>query len=139
MRWASRASFIAVSTASEPDPHRNTRASGIGVSSTRRAASSSAGPLENGSKQEYAAIVRSWVATASAISARPWPAAQYQRLAIASTYSLPSASQTRAPSPRAMTVKDGRVGLAKGCRNGGTAAMARRYATSAHPCATVAA
>ena len=59
-------------------------------------------------------------ATASAISARPWPAAQYHRLAMASTYSLPSVSQTSAPSPRAIVgERRSRVGLAKGCRNGG--------------------
>ena len=66
--------------------------------------------------------MRSWTATASAISARPWPAAQYQRLAIESTYSLPAASHTSAPSPRAIVTNVSRVGLAKGCRNRGSAA-----------------
>ena len=42
-------------------------------------------------------------ATASAISARPWPTFANQRPAVASRYSLPSASQTRQPSPRTST------------------------------------
>ncbi len=48
----SRDSFIAVSTASEPDPQKKTRADSIGVSAVTRSASSSAGRLVNGSKQE---------------------------------------------------------------------------------------
>ncbi len=55
--WASRASFIAESTASEPDPAKNTRASGIVVNEAIRSASASAGAFVNGSKHEYASIV----------------------------------------------------------------------------------
>ena len=49
--------MIAVSTASDPEPQRNTRDDGIGDSPVRRSASSSASGLENGSKQEYASSV----------------------------------------------------------------------------------
>ena len=97
-----RASFIAESTASEPEPAKKTRASGVDVSDTMRSASCSAGALVNGSKHEYVSIVRICSATASAISARPWPTLQYHRLAIASINSLPSLSHRSAPSPRAM-------------------------------------
>ena len=62
---------MAVSMASDPDPHRNTLASGTGASAASRPHSASAGALVNGSKQEYAASVRIWEATASAISPRP--------------------------------------------------------------------
>ena len=47
-----RASFIAVSIASDPDWQKNTRASAIGTMSTSFSASSSAGALVNGSKHE---------------------------------------------------------------------------------------
>ena len=90
--WVRRASFIAESIASEPEPAKKTRASGVEVSDTMRSASCSAGALVNGSKQEYVSIVRICSATASAISARPWPMLQYHRLAIASINSLPSLS-----------------------------------------------
>ena len=53
-----RASFIAESIASEPEPEKNTRASGVGVSGTIRSASCSAGAFVNGSKHEYDSIVR---------------------------------------------------------------------------------
>ena len=57
--WVSRASFIAVSIASEPEPEKKTRASAIGVSATMRARRAARpGALVNGSKHEYAAIVR---------------------------------------------------------------------------------
>lgn len=82
--WLSRASFSAVSTASDPLPTRNTRASGMGASAARRAHSSSVGGLVNRSKVWNASSVRNWSATASATSARPWPMLQYHRLAIAS-------------------------------------------------------
>ena len=56
-------------------------------------------------------------AIASAISLRPWPMAQYQRLAMPSTSSRPSAVYSSAPSPRTMRMNSSRVGLANGCRN----------------------
>ena len=74
------------------------------------------GGLENGSKQEYASSVSICAATASAISRRPWPTLQYQRLAMASINSAPSAVQSRAPSPRTTETNAGRAGLAKGWR-----------------------
>jgi hypothetical protein len=72
----------------------------------------------NGSKHEYASSVPICFATASAISVRPCPIAQYQRLDIASTYSLPSLSQTSEPSPRTIVMNRSRAGDAKGWRKG---------------------
>ena len=86
-----------------------------GARSTR-----SAGSLVNGSKHEYASIAAIWAATASAISRRPWPTAQYHRLAMPSTSSRPSSVHSRAPSPRTIVVKSVRVGLENGCRKAGT-------------------
>ena len=83
--WAILASLMAESTASEPELVKNTRGSVTGAQVARRSASSSAGGLVKGSKQEYASSVRTCRATASAMSARPWPMLQYQRLAMAST------------------------------------------------------
>jgi hypothetical protein len=62
---------------------------------------------------------RIWAATASAISPRPWPTLQYQRLAMASISSWPSAVQSRAPAPRTTSTNAGRAGAAKGWRNRG--------------------
>ena len=76
---------MAVSTASDPDDVSATRASGMGARSASVAARVSAGSLVNRSKQWNASSVPSCRATASAISARPWPIWQNQRLAVAST------------------------------------------------------
>ena len=76
---------MAVSTDSEPEPVRKTRASSIGASVRSRAANRSLGSFVNGSKQWYAARVRIWAAAASAISLRPWPTLAYQRLPMPST------------------------------------------------------
>jgi hypothetical protein len=76
---------MALSTASEPLEVRNTRAPSNGASSASCAHSASVGSLVNRSKVWNAARRRSCSATASAISARPWPTLQYHRLAIAST------------------------------------------------------
>ncbi len=59
---------MAESTASDPEPAKKMRASGIGVSDAIRSARASAGAFVNGSKQEYASIVPICRATASAIS-----------------------------------------------------------------------
>ena len=65
------ASFIAESTASEPEDVRKTRGSGIGASEAMRSETASAGSFENGSKQWNAAIWPISATTASLISARP--------------------------------------------------------------------
>ena len=69
--WAMRASLMAESTASEPLLVKNTRLSATGASPAMSSASSSAGSLVNGSKQEKAASVVIWRCAASAISVRP--------------------------------------------------------------------
>jgi hypothetical protein len=80
-----RPSLMAVSTASDPDEVRNTREPGIGERSATRAESSSAGSLVKMSNALYAAIRDICAAAASFSSRRPWPTAQYQRLAMPST------------------------------------------------------
>ena len=82
---------------------RRPRASSSGASAATRSASRSAGSLAKSPKVWCAASVRICAAAASASSARPWPTLANQSPAVASRYSRPSASQTRAPSPRAMT------------------------------------
>ena len=96
------------------------RASGKGASSRSLAASASTGRLVNRSKVWNVASSPIWARTASATSVRPWPMLQYQSPAMASTYSRPSSSHTRAPSPRTMVMKASAsaAGLAKGCRKG---------------------
>ena len=82
----SRPSFSAVSTASEPDEVRKTRAPGTGARSATRAQNCSAGSFVNMSKQWYASRRAHLLGDpASTISGRPWPTVQYQRLAMAST------------------------------------------------------
>ena len=105
-----------MSIASDPDPVKKTRASGIVVKVVIRSASASAGSWVNGSKHEYVSRVAICSATASAISRRPWPTWQYQSPAIESTSSLPSPSHSSAPSPRVMVMNCSRVGLANGWR-----------------------
>ena len=56
--WVRRASFIAESIASEPEPVKNTRASGDGRERGDAFGERSAGALVNGSKHEYDSIVR---------------------------------------------------------------------------------
>jgi hypothetical protein len=116
--WATRASFIAESIASEPLPHRNTRASRMGESAAILSLTASAGAVVKGSNAEYASSAVTWAAMASAISRRPCPMAQYQRLAMPSISTLPWSVVTVAPWPLTRRMKKGLAGLAKGCRNG---------------------
>ncbi len=66
-----RASLMAESTASDPLLVKNTRLSGTGAIVAMSSASSSAGSLVKGSKQEKAARATIWARAASAISTRP--------------------------------------------------------------------
>ena len=76
--------------------------------------------------------MRSCSATASAISPRPWPAAQYQRLAIPSTSSLPvGVPHAGRPRRGRCGTNSGRVGLANGWRKAGALAMGGRYLCAA--------
>ncbi len=79
-----RASLIAESTASEPLLVKKTLVPSAGARPATSSASSSAGSLVKGSKQENAATLTIWSRTASAISTRPYPTLQYQRLAMPS-------------------------------------------------------
>ena len=120
-RWAcpARAIFSAESTASEPPLVKKTRhPSPIAgaASAAMRAASRSAGSFVKRSKHWYAARARICSAAASAISARPYPTAQYQSDAMPSTYRRPASSKTAAPSPRTIRTKSVAAGRAKGCR-----------------------
>ena len=83
--------------------------------------------------------MRSCSATASAISARPWPAAQYHRLAMRVDVLV----AVGVPHQGALTAgDDGERRAASAWRTGGGTEgrrpWRRRYATSAHPCVTVA-
>ena len=117
--WAPRANFIAVSTASEPEQVKNTRAPGIGVRAAIRSSSASAGSLVKGSKHEYVTNTCICRCTVSAISSRPCPMLHYHRLPSASTSSRPSLVHSSAPSPRTIEMKFARLGFENGCRKAG--------------------
>src|SRR5262245_39988019 len=95
-----RTILVALSIESEPPLVRNTFASGIGASCATRSASASVGALVRSPKVEYDASSAIWARAASAISLLPCPTLQNHSPAVASTYRLPSASQTCDPSPR---------------------------------------
>ena len=79
-----RTIFIAVSIESEPPLVRNTFESGTGAYEATRSASAATGGFVTSANVEYDSSCRICAATASAISARPCPTWQYQRLAVAS-------------------------------------------------------
>src|SRR5690242_9027910 len=99
---------MADSTASEPPLAKNTLLRSPGASSASRAARRIAWSLENSSSPVKYSSRRICCAATSARSARPWPSGECHTPPPAvSSSSLPSASQTRQPSPRTMIARSG--------------------------------
>ncbi|MNZ18911.1 hypothetical protein D3C78_359320 [compost metagenome] len=113
-----RASFSAVSTASEPPELKATRRmpSGSSMSITRRDNSSARGWLTPSNSWKYSSS-SSWAAMAALISGRPWPTLTFHRPATPSTRRLPLSSKTKQPSPRRMRMGS-RCFISLGCSMG---------------------
>ena len=93
------ATFIALSTASDPELTKKIRLRSPGVSSATRVASSNClgWPRVNGAMKSSS---RSWAETASAISRRPWPALTQNSPDEASISRSPRSFQRYMPSAR---------------------------------------
>ena len=97
---ARRTSLMAASLASAPELQKNTRACPSALSRpSSRSASRTPGSCTN--RFEVCASLPTWADTASTMAGWAWPSALTAMPAIRSRYWLPSASQTRQPSPRA--------------------------------------